>query len=107
MRRAEAPSNQEHLDGPVKIGPAFKGQHRVLISHPALEVFTCIAFKQPISQAEIDWLFDADRRGIIVKLRDLKLVKEVAGADGRCALRRGSVLAALRTGELGRLFQIR
>jgi chromosome segregation and condensation protein ScpB len=48
-----------------------------------LEVLACIAFRQPISQAEIDRLFDADKRGLVVKLRDLKLVKEFAGADGR------------------------
>ena len=48
-----------------------------------LEVLACIAFKQPISQAEIDRLFDADKRGLVVKLRDLKLVEEFAGADGR------------------------
>ena len=49
----------------------------------ALEVLVCIAFRQPISQAEIDQLFDADKRGLVVKLRDLKLVEEFAGADGR------------------------
>jgi segregation and condensation protein B len=49
----------------------------------ALEVLACIAFRQPISQAEIDRLFDADKRGLVVKLRDLKLVEEFAGADGR------------------------
>jgi chromosome segregation and condensation protein ScpB len=38
---------------------------------------------QPISQAEIDHLFDADKRGLVVKLRDLKLVEDFAGADGR------------------------
>jgi segregation and condensation protein B len=48
-----------------------------------LEVLACIAFKQPISQAEIDRLFDADKRGLVVKLRDLKLVEEFAGGDGR------------------------
>ena len=35
----------------------------------ALEVLACIAIKQPISQAEIDRLFDADKRGFVVKLR--------------------------------------
>jgi chromosome segregation and condensation protein ScpB len=50
---------------------------------PTLEVLACIAFRQPISQAEIDQLFDADKRGLVVKLRDLKLVEEFAGADGR------------------------
>jgi chromosome segregation and condensation protein ScpB len=49
----------------------------------SLEVLACIAFKQPISQAEIDRLFDADKRGLVVKLRDLKLVEEFAGTDGR------------------------
>ena len=48
-----------------------------------LEVLACIAFKQPISQAEIDRLFDVDKRGLVVKLRDLKLVEEFAGTDGR------------------------
>ena len=49
----------------------------------SLEVLACIAFRQPISQAEIDRLFDADKRGLVVKLRDLKLVEEYARADGR------------------------
>src|ERR1700752_4143326 len=48
-----------------------------------LEVLACVAFRQPISQAEIDQLFDADKRGLVVKLRDLNLVEEFAGADGR------------------------
>ena len=29
------------------------------------------------------WLFDAEKRGLVVKLRDLKLVEEFAGVDGR------------------------
>jgi chromosome segregation and condensation protein ScpB len=48
-----------------------------------LEVLACIAFKQPISQAEIDCIFNADKRGFVVMLRDLMLVEEFAGADGR------------------------
>ena len=48
-----------------------------------LEVLACIAFKQPISQTEIDHLFDADKRGLVVTLRDLRLAEEFAGADGR------------------------
>ena len=40
-------------------------------------------FKQPISQAEIDRLFDVDKRGLVVKLRELKLVEEFTGPDGR------------------------
>ncbi|HEY5779154.1 MAG TPA: SMC-Scp complex subunit ScpB [Terrimicrobiaceae bacterium] len=49
----------------------------------ALEVLACVAFRQPVSQAEIDQLFDADKRGFVVKLRDLKLVEKFAEADGR------------------------
>jgi chromosome segregation and condensation protein ScpB len=48
-----------------------------------LEVLACIAFKQPISQAEIDRLFEVEKRGLVVKLRHLKLVEEFAGPDGR------------------------
>jgi chromosome segregation and condensation protein ScpB len=48
-----------------------------------LEVLACIAFRQPISQAEIDQLFDSDKRGLVVKLRNLKLVQEFAAMDGR------------------------
>jgi hypothetical protein len=41
------------------------------------------AFKQPISRAKIDLLFDADKRGLVVKLRDLNLAEEFAwGPDG-------------------------
>jgi chromosome segregation and condensation protein ScpB len=56
---------------------------RVQMTTATLEVLACIAFRQPISQAEIDRLFDADKRGLVVKLRDLKLVEEFAGTDGR------------------------
>jgi chromosome segregation and condensation protein ScpB len=50
-------------------------------------VLACIAFRQPICQAEIGRLFGADNRGLVVKLRDIKLVEEFAGADGGCVLR--------------------
>jgi chromosome segregation and condensation protein ScpB len=33
------------------------------LTSATLEVLACIAFKQPISQAEIDRFFDADKRG--------------------------------------------
>ncbi|MES2571509.1 MAG: SMC-Scp complex subunit ScpB [Verrucomicrobiota bacterium] len=49
----------------------------------ALEVLACIAFKQPISQGEIDKLFESDKRGFVVRLRDLKLVEEFPGPGGR------------------------
>ena len=66
----------------------------------SLEVLACIGFRQPISQAEIDRLFDADKRGLVVKLRDLKLVEEYARADGRSALcDNGRILAAFRPGK--------
>jgi chromosome segregation and condensation protein ScpB len=71
-----------------KVFAACLSQQKLAREHSGLttatlEVLACIAFKQPISQAEIDRFFDADKRGLVVKLRDLKLVEEFAGADGR------------------------
>jgi chromosome segregation and condensation protein ScpB len=67
-------------------------------------VLACIAFKQPISQAEIDLLFDADKRGLVVTLRDLKLVEEFAGSDGR--LRFTTTQAFLQRFGLTRLSEL-
>jgi chromosome segregation and condensation protein ScpB len=50
----------------------------------ALEVLACIAFKQPISQGEIDQIFgDVDKRHLVSVLRQMEMVEEFAGADGR------------------------
>ena len=50
----------------------------------ALEVLACIAFKQPISQGEIDQIFgDVDKRHLVSVLRQMELVEEFAGAEGR------------------------
>jgi chromosome segregation and condensation protein ScpB len=51
-----------------------------------LQALACIAFRQRISQAEIDRLFDAEQRGFVVKLRDLNLVEEFAGRREPAAL---------------------
>ena len=69
-----------------------------------LEVLACIAFKQPISQAEIDHLFAADKRGLVVKLRDLRLVEEFADANGR--LRFATTEAFLHRFGLGSLQEL-
>ena len=54
------------------------------MSPAALEVVACIAFKQPISQAEIDLLFgDVDKRHVVNVLRDAGLIEEFEGAGGR------------------------
>ncbi len=54
------------------------------LTDAALEVLSCIAFKQPISQAEIDQVFgDVDKRHFVSVLRQMDLVEEFAGADGR------------------------
>ena len=71
-----------------KVLAAYLSQQKLASEHlglttATLEVLACVAFKQPISQAEIDRFFDADKRGLVVKLRDLKLVEEFADADGR------------------------
>ena len=50
----------------------------------ALEVLACIAFKQPISQGEIDQVFgDVDKRHLVSVLRQMGMVEEFAGTDGR------------------------
>jgi chromosome segregation and condensation protein ScpB len=71
----------------------------------ALEVLACIAFKQPISQAEIDQIFAADKRSLVVKLRDLDLVADYSGTDGR--LRFATTGAFLRWFGLASLDQLR
>ena len=53
-----------------------------------LEVLACIAFRQPISQAEIDRLFDADKRR-----RNSPARRPVAFCDN------GRILAAFRLGK--------
>lgn len=54
------------------------------LSQTALEVLSCIAFKQPVTQAEIDRNFgDADKRYVVAVLRKMELVEEFAGPDGR------------------------
>jgi segregation and condensation protein B len=62
--------------------PASSGEGE--LTQAALEVLACIAFKQPISQGEIDQIFgDTDKRYLVSVVRQLELVEEFAGADGR------------------------
>ena len=50
----------------------------------ALEVLACIAFKQPISQGEIDQIFgEVDKRHLVAVLRQMKMGEEFAGEGGR------------------------
>ena len=50
----------------------------------ALEVLACIVFKQSISQGEIDQIFgNADKRHLVSVVRQMEMVEEFAGADGR------------------------
>ena len=54
------------------------------LTQAALEVLSSIAFKQPISQGEIDQIFgDTDKLHLVSVLRQLELVEEFAGPDGR------------------------
>ena len=53
------------------------------LTQPILEVLSCIAFKQLISQAEIDQIFgDVDKRHLVAVLRQMELMEEFAGQDG-------------------------
>ena len=62
------------------------------------EALACIAFKQPISQAETETPFTADKPRLLVKLRDLSLWKSFAGSDGRLHSCSASGLASLPGG---------
>lgn len=53
------------------------------LSLPAMEVLGCIALKQPLTQVEIDRIFNADKRGVVGRLREAGLVEEFAGEGGR------------------------
>jgi chromosome segregation and condensation protein ScpB len=53
------------------------------LNENALEVLACIAHKQPLCQAEIDRYFEADKRGVVQRLREMELVTEFAGKGGR------------------------
>lgn len=53
------------------------------LSQAAMEVLGCIALKQPIAQIEIDRIFNADKRGVVGRLREAGLVEEFAGEGGR------------------------
>jgi chromosome segregation and condensation protein ScpB len=53
------------------------------LSQAAMEVLGCIALKQPVSQVEIDRIFNADKRGVVGRLREAGLVEEFAGEGGR------------------------
>ena len=62
------------------VGAAGVGE----LSPAALEVLACIAFKQPISQGDIAQIFgNVDKRHLVSVLRQMEMVEEFAGADGR------------------------
>ena len=75
------------------------------LTQAALEVLACIAFKQPISQGEIDQIFgDTDKRHLVSGLRQGGLVEEFAGPDGR--LRFATTSAFLDRFELDSLQEL-
>lgn len=54
------------------------------ITPAMMEVLACIAFKQPISQAEIERIFgEVDKRAMVARLREMGLVEEFSGPGGR------------------------
>jgi chromosome segregation and condensation protein ScpB len=48
-----------------------------------MEVLGCVHLKQPLWQAEIDRYFDCDKRGQVVRLRELGLIEAVRDDQGR------------------------
>lgn len=75
------------------------------LTQSMLEVLSCVAYKQPISQAEIDQIFAADKRPAMARLRELRLVEGFAGEDGR--LRFATTGEFLRRFNLGGLEDLR
>ncbi|MDB6135077.1 MAG: scpB [Verrucomicrobiales bacterium] len=54
------------------------------ITPSMMEILACIAFKQPVSHAEIERVFGGvDKRALVVRLREMGLVEDFAGPDGR------------------------
>jgi chromosome segregation and condensation protein ScpB len=72
----------------------------------ALEVLACIAFKQPISQWEIEQIFgDVDKRHLVSVLRQMGMVEEFAGTGGR--LRFATTGRFLERFEIGSIEEFR
>jgi len=54
------------------------------ITPAMMEVLACIAFKQPISQGEIEQIFgETDKRAMVARLREMGVVEEFSGSGGR------------------------
>ncbi len=69
------------------------------LSTTGLEVLACIAFKQPLSLAEINGYFSTDKRSVVLRLQHLGLVDcRTAGETGRTVW--------MTTGEFLRRFNL-
>ena len=78
------------------------------LSQAALEVLSCVAFKQPVTQAEIDRIFgEVDKRHLMGLLRASGLIEEFAGADGRLRFATtGKFLERFGLGDLAELREL-
>ena len=69
---------------PLSAFLAERSERMGTLSNPALEVLACVAFKQPVSQGEIDHLFgDVDKRHLVFVLLEAKMIESFASEDGR------------------------
>lgn len=90
QRKAEASSGANRQDEGDESGP---------LSTTGLEVLACIAFKQPLSMAEINAYFSTDKRSVVLRLQHLGLVDcRTAGETGRTVW--------MTTGEFLRRFNL-
>lgn len=53
----------------------FRSEHRMSLSHQALEVLAIIAYKQPVTKPEIDQLRGVDSTGSLATLLERKLIR--------------------------------
>lgn len=78
----------ELLAGPVKgekLAEYLKEKGKAYssaFSNSNLEVLACVAFKQPVMQAEIDRLFDGDKRWQTMRLEGFGLIEGITDRTG-------------------------
>ena len=81
------------------VGLGGKQEEEGPLSTTGLEVLACIAFKQPLSLAEINGYFSTDKRSVVLRLQHLGLVDcRTAGETGRTVW--------MTTGEFLRRFNL-
>jgi len=59
----------------------YKTKHKEKLSKPALETLAIVAYKQPVSRAEIELIRGVNSDGVVVHLIEKELIKIVGRKD--------------------------